>query len=284
MKFVTAAQMWAVVVLLTSRSGRSLADEPRRSTLKADPGTVVRWSVPGTKLCMMGERSWPPLQETCYYPIDLLQKPGEIKIARRTANDRIETELVSVGPNNRPTQRVGLGDIPQANPSAEDLQRNAREQLLVGEIWKRKESAAQFRLPLGPPLAHGPEGRTFGWKRIFNGKEASQPHMGADYPAATGTPVLAVADGTVALADDLFFAGKAVFIDHGGGLVTMSFHLSDIKVTAGQQVARGDTIGLVGSTGRSSGPHLYFGVRWHDARIDPKFLLQDPEQIPRVSP
>jgi murein DD-endopeptidase MepM/ murein hydrolase activator NlpD len=108
--------------------------------------------------------------------------------------------------------------------------------------------------------------------------------LGADYPAATGTPVLAVADGTVALADDLFFAGKAVFIDHGDGLVTMSFHLSDIKVTAGQQVARGDTIGLVGSTGRSSGPHLYFGVRWHDARIDPKYLLQDPEQIPSVRP
>jgi murein DD-endopeptidase MepM/ murein hydrolase activator NlpD len=232
---------------------------------------------------MMGERSWVPLQETCYYPIDLLQKPGKIKIARRTANDGLETALVSVGPNNRPTQRVSLGDIPQASPSPEDLERHAREQALVSEVWKRKETEARFRLPLGPPLAHPPEARAFGWKRVFNGKAANQPHMGADYPAAEGTPVLAVADGTVALADDLFFAGKAVFIDHGDGLVTMSFHLSEVKVTPGQQVARGDTIGLVGSTGRSSGPHLYFGVRWRDARIDPKFLLEDPEQIPRVS-
>ena len=232
----------------------------------------------------MGERSWPPLRETCYYPIDLLQKPATIKIARRTGSGGVETADISVGPNNRPTQRVSLGDIPQANPSPEDLERHAREQRLVGEVWKRKETEARFHLPLGPPLAHPPEARAFGWKRVFNGKEANQPHMGADYAVVAGTPVLAVADGTVALAEDLFFAGRAVFIDHGDGLVTMSFHLSEIKVASGHQVAKGDTIGLVGSTGRSSGPHLYFGVRWHDARIDPKFLLQDPEKIPAVRP
>ena len=66
--------------------------------------------------------------------------------------------------------------------------------------------------------------------------------------------------------------------------MTESFHLSEIKVSAGQEVTKGDTIGLVGSTGRSSGPHLYFGVRWHGARIDPKLLLEDPAKIPAVSP
>jgi Peptidase family M23 len=284
LKFVDAAPMGTVFALLCSISGWSLAAEARPSTTSVDPGTLVRWSVPGTKLCMMGKRSWAPLEETCYYPIDLLQKPGKIKIGRRAASGRLETAVVSVGPNNRPTEEIDLGDIPQASPSPEDLQRNAREQVLVGKVWRRKETEARFRLPLAPPVAHPPEAKTFGWKRVFNGKEASQPHMGADYAVVAGTPVLAVADGTVAFADDLFFAGKAVFIDHGDGLVTESFHLSEIKVTAGQEVARGDTIGLVGSTGRSSGPHLYFGVRWHDARIDPKFLLQDPEKIPAVGP
>jgi hypothetical protein len=258
--------------------------EPQRARVSADPGAVVRWSVPGTKLCLMGKRSWAPLQETCYYPIDLMTKPGTIKVSRRAASGRVETAEISVGPNNYGTEEIDLGDIPQGNPSPEDLQRNARDQRRVSKIWIRKETPARFELPLGPPLSPLPPAKTFGWKRIFNGKEAEQPHMGADFAIQAGTPVKAVADGRVLLADDLFFPGNAVFIDHGDGLVTESLHLSEIKVSAGQEVTKGDTIGLVGSTGRSSGPHLYFGVRWHGARIDPKLLLEDPAKIPAVSP
>jgi murein DD-endopeptidase MepM/ murein hydrolase activator NlpD len=149
-------------------------------------------------------------------------------------------------------------------------------------VWRRKEGPAEFTLPLGPPARRLPKPKTFGWNRIFNGTPARQPHMGADYALPIGTPVLAVADGTVAATGELFFAGQAVFIDHGDGLITMSFHLSEIKVEDGQRVKKGDTIGLVGSTGRSSGPHLFFGVRWHGARIDPRFLLEDPGKIPAV--
>lgn len=98
------------------------------------------------------------------------------------------------------------------------------------------------------------------------------------------SPVFSVAEGTVVLAKDLFFPGNAVFIDHGDGLISMYFHLSDIKVRAGQRVEKGSSIGTVGTTGRSSGPHLFFGVRWHGARIDPRFLFEDPAKIPAVSP
>jgi murein DD-endopeptidase MepM/ murein hydrolase activator NlpD len=274
----------AVFTLLFSISNPSLGAERRGVTVSADPGTLVRWTVPGTRRCVMGKRTWAPLQETCYYPIDLMQKPRIIKIARRAGTGRIETARISVGPYTYGTEEIDLGDIPQANPSPEDLQRNAREQGVISKVWKRKIGPARFSLPLGAPAAHLAPAKTFGWKRIFNGKAAEQPHMGADYALPAGTPVLAVADGTVALADDFFFPGKSVFIDHGDGLVTESFHLSEIKVEPGQEVAKGDTIGLVGSTGRSSGNHLYFGVRWHDARIDPKFLLEDPGKIPAVSP
>jgi murein DD-endopeptidase MepM/ murein hydrolase activator NlpD len=117
----------------------------------------------------------------------------------------------------------------------------------------------------------------------FNGKPASQLHTGSDHATPVGTPVLAVADGTVVVAEDLFFEGNAVFIDHGDGLISMSFHLSEIKVQAGQEVKKGHTPGRIGSTGRATGPHLFFGVRWHDARIDPKFLLEDPDKIPAVT-
>jgi len=90
--------------------------------------------------------------------------------------------------------------------------------------------AAKFTLPLGAPARPLPEGRSFGVKRVFNGKPAPQPHTGGDYATLAGSPVLAAADGTVVVAEDLFFAGNAVLIDHGNGLVTMYFHLSRIQV------------------------------------------------------
>ena len=139
-----------------------------------------------------------------------------------------------------------------------------------------------FSLPLGKPANPLPEGKSFGVDRIFNGKPAMQPHMGSDYPVPASAPVLAVAEGTVVLAQDLFYPGNAVFIDHGDGLISMYFHLSEIDVQAGQEVRKGDKLGQVGTTGRSTGPHLFFGVRWHNARIDPRFLLEDPAKIPAL--
>jgi hypothetical protein len=252
------------------------------ATVPAAPGTLVRWSAPGTQRCRMGARSWPALQETCYYPVDLLQKPGLVKITRWGRHGPGESAHISVEPFAYPTQEIDLGDIPQANPSAADLRRDAREQVLLSRVWTRKEGPARFTLPLGAPISPLPEGGAFGSKRIFNGKAAAQPHTGADYAAPAGSAVLAVADGTVALARELFFPGNAVFIDHGDGLISMYFHLSDIKVKAGEKVQKGQVVGLVGSTGRSTGPHLFFGIRWHDARINPHYVLEDPAKIPAV--
>jgi murein DD-endopeptidase MepM/ murein hydrolase activator NlpD len=250
------------------------------ASIEAVQGTVVRWSVPGTKTCGMGGRSWDALQETCYYPIDMLHKPGLVKVNRKGVGPA-KVAQISVGASSYGTEEVELGDIPQANPSPEDLRRNARDQALVEKIWAKREGPARFTLPLGAPAARLPEPKGFGAKWIFNGKpDSSEIHSGVDYALAPGTPVLSLADGTVMVAEDLFFTGKAVFIDHGNGLVSMYFHLSEIKVQAGQDVKKGESLGLVGSTGRLTGPHLHLGVRWHDARIDPQFLLDDPAKIP----
>jgi len=253
--------------------------------VEALPGTIVRWSVPGTKRCGMGTRSWTALQETCYYPVDLMQTPAVLRVSRRgaglTAYARISVLASSYG-----TEDITLGDIPQANPSPADLRRNSRDQALVGKVWTRRDRPARFTLPLGPPVASPlPEGKGFGVKWIFNGKpESSEVHSGTDYAVAPGTPVTAVADGTVVIAEDLFLTGKGVFIDHGDGLVSMYFHLAELKVQAGQDVKKGETLGLVGSTGRVTGPHLHLGVRWHGARIDPRLLLDDPARIPAIGP
>ncbi len=272
-----------ILALVCSLPYSAMAAQVREATVSAAPGTLVRWSEPGTKRCGMDGRYWPALQETCYYPVDLLHKPGLIKITR-SGNGRSESAHISVEPYPYGTQEIDLGDIPQANPSPKDLRRNKRERELLNKVWWPKERPAMFELPLGKPAKPLPEGKDFGVKRIFNGKPDAQPHTGADYLTPLGTPVLAVADGTVIAAADLFFEGNAVFIDHGDGLITMSFHLSEINVKAGQKVLKGNTIGLVGTTGRSTGPHLFFGVRWHGARIDPRFLFEDPAKIPAVSP
>jgi murein DD-endopeptidase MepM/ murein hydrolase activator NlpD len=238
--------------------------------------------VPGTKRCAMAGRSWSALQETCYYPVDMLRAPGLVRVSRQGVGPA-RFAHISVVASSYGTQDIHLGDIPQANPSPADLRRNTRDQALVAKAWARRESPARFTLPLGAPTTPLPKAEGFGAKWIFNTTpESSEIHSGADYAVAPGTPVMALADGTVAIAEDLFFAGKAVFVDHGDGLIGMYFHLSELKVQAGQDVRKGETLGLVGSTGRVTGPHLHLGVRWHDARIDPQILLADPAKIPAI--
>lgn len=253
-------------------------------TLEAVQGTVVRWSVPGTTRCRMGERSWVALQETCYFPIDMLRAPGLVKVSRKGAGPA-QVAHISVVASSHGTEDIDLGDIPQANPSPADLRRNTRDQAVLAKVWAKREAPARFTLPLGAPATPLPEAKGFGAKWIFDGKpDASEIHTGVDYALGTGTPLAAVADGTVVVAEDLFFTGNAVFVDHGNGLVSMYFHLSEIAVQVGQDVKRGETLGLVGSTGRASGPHLHLGVRWHDARISPQALLEDPAKIAAIGP
>lgn len=251
-------------------------------TIEAAQGTLVRWSVPGTKRCGMDARSWEALQETCYYPIDLAHKPGPVRVSRQGVGPAAFA-TITVTASSYGSENIDLGDIPQAHPSPADVRRNARDQELVEKVWKRKEGPARFTLPLGVPISPLPEAKSFGVKWVFGPEpDAWEIHSGVDYALALGTPVVALADGTAVIAEDLFFTGLAVFVDHGNGLVGMYFHLSELKVQAGQDVKKGEVLGLAGATGRVTGPHLHLGVRWHDARIDPQPLLEDPARIPAI--
>jgi len=141
----------------------------------------------------------------------------------------------------------------------------------------------RFSLPLAAPAeGAGVKDRSdFCEKRLYNDKVRSV-HTGLDYRIGSGTAVNAPADGTVVLAADQFYPGKTVMVDHGGGLLSMVFHLSEIAVEPGDQVKRGDRLGSVGETGRVTGPHLHFGARWHDQRIDAAALLGDPARLPGI--
>jgi murein DD-endopeptidase MepM/ murein hydrolase activator NlpD len=108
---------------------------------------------------------------------------------------------------------------------------------------------------------------------MFNGKLASI-HKGMDFRAAAGTPVRAGNSGRVVLARPLYYEGNCVIVDHGLGLFTVSMHFSRIDVKEGQHVAAGDQLGLSGATGRVTGPHLHWAVRWQGAYLDPAKLLR----------
>ncbi len=113
----------------------------------------------------------------------------------------------------------------------------------------------------------------FGAARVYNGEVRSR-HLGTDFAGAVGTPVLATGRGVVAMVADFYLAGKALYIDHGQGLVTAYFHLSRTDVAEGDTVAAGQRIGAVGQSGRVTGPHLHWVARLGTVAVDPMSLLQ----------
>lgn len=162
-------------------------------------------------------------------------------------------------------------------PSPAALKKIAAEKTVKDKAFSSSASTPLWSGPFTPPLKIAPESDSFGTRRVFNGSLASI-HRGLDYHARPGTPVLAVNSGRVVLAQPLYYEGNCVIIDHGLGLMTLYMHLSHFQVKAGTRVRRGQVIGLSGSTGRATGPHLHLGVRWQGAYVDAAklFALQLP--------
>jgi murein DD-endopeptidase MepM/ murein hydrolase activator NlpD len=157
-------------------------------------------------------------------------------------------------------------------PSQEQLDIIARDKKTKQETFSHvspdREWAGAFKAPLVGPFSD-----TFGTTRTFNGQVRST-HEGLDFAAVTGTPIAALNAGTVLLARPLYFEGNCVVLDHGQGLLTLYLHMSAFKVKEGDKVERGQELGLVGGTGRASGPHLHIAVRWQGVYVDPATLLQ----------
>ncbi len=159
----------------------------------------------------------------------------------------------------------------QVAPSAEDLKRIGDDSRRIAAVRADASALTDFAGGFAWPLAGRLSG-VFGSQRILNG-EPRRPHSGVDVAAAQGTLVKAPADGVVALAHgDMFFTGKTLMIDHGHGLNSVYAHMSATLVKPGQRVAKGQTIGRVGATGRATGPHLHWGVSLFDTALDPALL------------
>ena len=153
----------------------------------------------------------------------------------------------------------------------EDLARHERERA------RQQEVIALFSEPPGGSLrmrapCEGRRSGSFGLRRFFNGEPRS-PHSGMDIAAPTGTPVVAPLAGQVVDTGDYFFNGRTVWLDHGGGLLSMLCHLSRIDCRVGQPLAAGERLGAVGATGRVTGPHLHWTVSLNRASVDPALFM-----------
>ena len=157
-------------------------------------------------------------------------------------------------------------------PPAEESARIKAEVELKEKVFAASAPEALWSGDFRAPV-HAAPTDSFGTRRTFNGQLASV-HKGMDFRAATGTVVRAGNSGVVVLAQPLYFEGNCVVIDHGLGLYTLSMHLSRIDVHEGQRVSQAERIGLSGATGRVTGPHLHWAVRWQNAYLDPAKLLQ----------
>ena len=185
------------------------------------------------------------------------QPPGDV--AFTVMEKSYPTETLTVEPK-------------MVNPPAKELARIKREQAAMHAVFASFTTVTESPFPMQRPLV-GDVRSAFGLRRVFNG-EARSPHSGLDIRGAIGDPIVAPAAGTIALTGLFYFNGNTVLIDHGGGVVTMTCHMSEIDVAKGQHVARGQLLGKVGATGRVTGPHLHWTLSLNDERVDPEQALE----------
>jgi len=188
--------------------------------------------------------------------------PSGVVEARELAIAQRQYEVQAI--NNLPKNQV--------EPSEAELARIKTERERIAVAKQRQTPTAFFDEGFDWPVL-GPISGVYGSQRVLNG-QPRQPHFGVDVAAPTGTPLKAPAGGVVSLADpDLFFTGGTVILDHGYGLMSIFAHQSKIEVREGDQLAKGDVFGLLGGTGRVTGPHLHWGIYLGTIPLDPQLLV-----------
>jgi murein DD-endopeptidase MepM/ murein hydrolase activator NlpD len=208
--------------------------------------------------------------------IDLDQRPGQAAVemsgTAECGRAAVGTRAVTIAAKEFPEEHLSVAPK-YVEPPPEVQERLSRERARLRALYKERRPLSSVGAVFVRPVPGEPTS-IFGTRRLFN-NEPRSPHPGLDLRAQTGTPVKASGPGIVVLAQDLYYSGNTVLIDHGGGLFTIYAHLSEIEVEEGLGVEAGRQIGLSGATGRVTGPHLHWGAKIGNRPFDPTALL-DP--------
>ncbi|MBB5746129.1 M23 family metallopeptidase [Brevundimonas variabilis] len=188
---------------------------------------------------------------------------------------RYASRALAVQPGSFPSSRIDGLPPSTVEPSDPALLALIQQQIVLkAEGFASRFDADFFSDGFDWPLERFRVSSAWGSQRILNGT-AARPHFGIDLAAPQGTVIRAPARGLVTLAQPgMHFEGGLVLIDHGQGLITAYLHQSEISVTAGDTVRTGDTIGRVGMTGRATGPHLCWRMKWRDRNLDPSLMVR----------
>ncbi|WP_416142224.1 peptidoglycan DD-metalloendopeptidase family protein [Hydrogenophaga sp.] len=212
------------------------------------------------------------IEWTALVGIPLAAAPGEATLDVRFDDGKPQTLRYTVRPKRYAEQHLKVAPK-TVDLSPTDLVRFERErahqQQVMAVFSEPLPDLNRLRMRVPTP---GRRSSSFGLRRVFNG-QARSPHSGMDIAAPTGTPVVAPLPGRVIDTGDYFFNGQTVWLDHGGGLLSMVCHLSAIRVKLGDVLDAGEPLGAVGATGRVTGPHLHWGVMLNRAMVDPALFL-----------
>ena len=171
-------------------------------------------------------------------------------------------------------QRIDGLPKKQVTPPKEVYDRIRKDNILIGKAREIDTQLDYFKNKFIKPLDKAIITGVYGSQRILNGKPR-RPHYGLDYAAKEGTPVKAMMDGVVTLAEkNLYFTGGTIIFDHGHGISTLYMHMKDVDVKKGQAIKQGEIVGTVGKTGRSTGPHLDIRLNWFEVKLDPMSILK----------
>ena len=233
-------------------------------------GLVIGTTTPGAKVTLNGTavRVSPEGRFLLGFGRDA---PAEATLEVTFPESGAEARLLTIAPRDYDIQRIDGLPPKMVTPPEEVLARIRRENARIAEARAVDRPEALFERGFRWPV-HGRISGVFGSQRVLNG-EPRRPHYGIDIAAPEGTAVVAPSDGVVALAeDDLYYTGGTIILDHGHGLTSALLHMKDVEALPGARVAQGQRIGSVGSTGRSTGPHLDWRVNWFTERLDPALL------------
>lgn len=204
--------------------------------------------------------------------IPLAAVPGEASIMVQTEGKGPRQMAYTIAPKRYSEQRLKVSPK-TVDLSPQDQARYERERdhqaVVIATFSTPLPQASTLRMQVPVP---GRRSSSFGLRRVFNG-QARNPHSGMDIAAGTGKPVTAPLPGRVIDTGDYFFNGNTVWLDHGGGLLTMYCHLSATDVKTGDVLKTGERLGAVGATGRVTGPHLHWGVMLNRTMVDPALFL-----------